>query len=54
MFDTKLANSIQQDYRQSADNHRLAQAVGSKVNRAGRIQSVALFGTIFATLFIIF
>ena len=32
MYETKLANSIQMDYRQAADNHRLAKAVAPKTS----------------------
>ncbi len=52
MYETKLAHSIQSDYRHAADNHRLVQTNDPVRNRVRRIQSVALIGTLFAALFI--
>ncbi len=54
MFDTKLANSIQQDYRQAADNHRLIGTKHSKINRVKQVQTVAILGGIFTTLLLVF
>jgi hypothetical protein len=41
MFNNKLAQSIQRDYRQAADNHRLVKATGSKSNRLPLLQLIS-------------
>lgn len=52
MFDTKLANSIQQDYRQAAETHRLIKATGSR--KGTSVYTVILMGSLLATLFLFF
>ncbi|MFK7804875.1 MAG: hypothetical protein AB8G95_24800 [Anaerolineae bacterium] len=38
MFENRLANSIQQDFRQAADNHRLSKDIGNVSNRFNRMR----------------
>ncbi len=54
MFDTKLANSIQKDYRHAADNHRITKGSKSKTGRGAPIYMVALFGSLMAAALIMF
>ena len=41
MFDTKLAQSVQRDYRQSADTHRFMKTSGSASTRFQLLKSVS-------------
>ena len=42
MYETKLANSIQMDYRQAADNYRVAQSVAPKAQATVPVKAIAI------------
>ena len=42
MFESKLAQSVQRDYRQAADNYRLSKEAGSSDNRFKPFKVIAL------------
>lgn len=47
MFETKLARSVQRDYRQAADNHRLGKVADNRSRRS----SIATVLTVAAPIF---
>ena len=47
MFESKLAQSVQRDYRQAADNHRLTKAVGNRSNPINPLKVVAMLTPLF-------
>ena len=49
MYETKLANSIQMDYRQAADNHRLAKAVAPKTSISIPVKAIAITALVVAS-----
>lgn len=46
MYNTKLAQSIQRDYRQAADNHRLIKETNPTADRINPLRSITMFSVI--------
>lgn len=53
MYETKLANSIQMDYRQAADNHRVAKAVAPKTRISIPVKAIAITALVAVSTLII-
>ncbi|MFK7804876.1 MAG: hypothetical protein AB8G95_24805 [Anaerolineae bacterium] len=47
MFENKLAQSVQHDYHQAADNHRLSKAVGNKSSQITPLKVIAVITPLF-------
>ena len=54
MFDSKLANSIQRDYRQAADTHRLTKPSNSTRSRRTPVQATVWMGLLIVVLLVLF
>lgn len=47
MFETKLAQSVQRDYRQAAENHRLIKVAGNTSSRFSPLKVMAMITPLF-------